>query len=221
MHTTRLLLALGAAALMTLPATAAPRETRSPEARRLHALFAEAWEDGARRFPEWATYRGDHRFDRVRVRFQIIVGGGQHRGVGVVARVGDQKRLRRKFRLRGGQRLGGGEALHRIVRIGPIHGQIAERRIDVVRRGVDEKVADDEIVIAVVSPMYVSRATGRRRSANTDLVRFGAVVHAIAYEIVGSGKAVGRNVSEKHARGTMAIRSDEHFTVRRQLQQLP
>ncbi|TDP63392.1 DUF885 domain-containing protein [Roseateles toxinivorans] len=30
---------------------------------RLHRLFAEAWEQGARRAPEWATFRGDHRFN--------------------------------------------------------------------------------------------------------------------------------------------------------------
>ena len=30
--------------------------------RRLHALFERHWEDSARRFPEWATWRGDHRF---------------------------------------------------------------------------------------------------------------------------------------------------------------
>jgi len=29
---------------------------------RLHTLFERHWEDGARRFPEWATWRGDHRF---------------------------------------------------------------------------------------------------------------------------------------------------------------
>jgi uncharacterized protein (DUF885 family) len=81
MHTTRLLLALGAAALMTLPATAtpaAPRKARSPEAQRLHALFAEAWEDGARRFPEWATYRGDHRYgDKLRDRSPAAIAAGR------------------------------------------------------------------------------------------------------------------------------------------------
>jgi uncharacterized protein (DUF885 family) len=43
-------------------AAAADRPT-SATGQRLHALFAEAWEDGARRFPEFATFRGDHRFD--------------------------------------------------------------------------------------------------------------------------------------------------------------
>jgi uncharacterized protein (DUF885 family) len=57
-------------ALMASPATvgaqptpASPAEPeRSPAARALHALFAASFEDNTRRFPEWATYRGDHRF---------------------------------------------------------------------------------------------------------------------------------------------------------------
>ena len=40
---------------MAVPAQA-PSQT-------LHALFAEYWEDTARDLPEWATWRGDHRFD--------------------------------------------------------------------------------------------------------------------------------------------------------------
>jgi uncharacterized protein (DUF885 family) len=32
-------------------------------ARRLHALFNEYWSQTARDYPEWATWRGDHRFD--------------------------------------------------------------------------------------------------------------------------------------------------------------
>jgi uncharacterized protein (DUF885 family) len=32
------------------------------DAGKLHALFEAAWEEGARHFPEWATYRGDHRY---------------------------------------------------------------------------------------------------------------------------------------------------------------
>lgn len=47
-------------------AQAAPAERqepdRGPAARALHALFAASFEDNTRRFPEWATYRGDHRF---------------------------------------------------------------------------------------------------------------------------------------------------------------
>lgn len=64
-----LLLALAAATLATAslatPAAPSARSAQPPqsqEARRLHALFAEAWEDSARRYPEWATYRGDHRY---------------------------------------------------------------------------------------------------------------------------------------------------------------
>jgi uncharacterized protein (DUF885 family) len=34
----------------------------TPDARALHALFERDWEDSARDYPEWATYRGDHRF---------------------------------------------------------------------------------------------------------------------------------------------------------------
>jgi uncharacterized protein (DUF885 family) len=34
----------------------------TPEARALHALFERDWEDSARDFPEWATFRGDHRY---------------------------------------------------------------------------------------------------------------------------------------------------------------
>lgn len=63
-----LLLALAAAlagaspAASAAPALVGKQPAASPEARRLHALFAEAWEEGARRAPEWATYRGDHRY---------------------------------------------------------------------------------------------------------------------------------------------------------------
>lgn len=35
----------------------------NPAAQKLHALFDEAWEQGARQAPEWATVRGDHRFN--------------------------------------------------------------------------------------------------------------------------------------------------------------
>lgn len=63
-----LLLAMAAAlaplapAAATTPGARSTLPAQSPEARRLHALFAEAWEDSARRYPEWATYRGDHRY---------------------------------------------------------------------------------------------------------------------------------------------------------------
>jgi uncharacterized protein (DUF885 family) len=44
-------------------AVANPTNAADNEARRsLNALFDEAWEDSARRFPEWATYRGDNRY---------------------------------------------------------------------------------------------------------------------------------------------------------------
>ena len=43
-------------------AHAATAPTPSPATQALHALFARYWEDSARRSPEWATFRGDHRF---------------------------------------------------------------------------------------------------------------------------------------------------------------
>jgi uncharacterized protein (DUF885 family) len=44
-----------------LPAThASPAE--SADARRLHTLFDEAWEDNMRRRPDWATFVGDNRY---------------------------------------------------------------------------------------------------------------------------------------------------------------
>lgn len=59
-------LTLGTAA--TVPTALAAPKTATARAdnaatRALHALFARQWEDSARRFPEWATWRGDHRFD--------------------------------------------------------------------------------------------------------------------------------------------------------------
>ncbi len=47
-------------ALHTLPAVAADGD--APEAKALHALFDRHWEWSARSFPEFATYRGDHRY---------------------------------------------------------------------------------------------------------------------------------------------------------------
>jgi uncharacterized protein (DUF885 family) len=41
---------------------AAPPPADADETRALHALFERAWEWGAVTFPEWASYRGDHRF---------------------------------------------------------------------------------------------------------------------------------------------------------------
>jgi uncharacterized protein (DUF885 family) len=48
------------AATGLLPAAAAPDPD---ETRRLHALFERSWDESARFFPEWATFRGDRRFD--------------------------------------------------------------------------------------------------------------------------------------------------------------
>ncbi len=44
-------------------APAADAAPASPAAQALHALFARHWDDTARQAPEWATYRGDHRFN--------------------------------------------------------------------------------------------------------------------------------------------------------------
>ncbi len=44
----------------TLPLTAAAI-VDGAEAAKAHALFERAWEDSARFFPEWASFRGDHR----------------------------------------------------------------------------------------------------------------------------------------------------------------
>lgn len=45
-------------------ATAAPATPVDAAAgERARALFARYWEESAQRFPEWATYRGDHRFN--------------------------------------------------------------------------------------------------------------------------------------------------------------
>lgn len=47
-------------ALSVVPAHAAPDPD---ETRRLHELFDRRWEETARYAPEWATFRGDHRYD--------------------------------------------------------------------------------------------------------------------------------------------------------------
>ena len=47
-------------ALLSLPAAAA--EPDAQETKALHALFARQWDWSARSFPEFASYRGDHRF---------------------------------------------------------------------------------------------------------------------------------------------------------------
>ena len=59
--------ALGALGALPLAAWSPARSTGAPppddaaEARRLHDLLDRAWEDSARRFPEWGSFRGDHR----------------------------------------------------------------------------------------------------------------------------------------------------------------
>jgi uncharacterized protein (DUF885 family) len=51
-----------AALLLCVAAAASHAQSPdTPESRALHALFERDWEDNAREFPEWATYRGDHR----------------------------------------------------------------------------------------------------------------------------------------------------------------
>jgi uncharacterized protein (DUF885 family) len=49
-------------ALMVACAQPAPSKNAPGESAKLHAMFDAAWDDGARDFPEWATYRGDHRY---------------------------------------------------------------------------------------------------------------------------------------------------------------
>lgn len=46
--------------LLAVPATAA--DTDAQETKALHALFDRHWDWSARTFPEFASYRGDHRF---------------------------------------------------------------------------------------------------------------------------------------------------------------
>ena len=43
-------------------ATSAPNPAPNDATQRLHALFATSFEEATRRAPEWATYRGDHRY---------------------------------------------------------------------------------------------------------------------------------------------------------------
>lgn len=53
-------LALLAWVVLSIDAFAAPDVA---ETVRAHALFDRYWQESAERFPEWATWRGDHRFD--------------------------------------------------------------------------------------------------------------------------------------------------------------
>ena len=60
-----LLAGMGAlAGCSSLPTTPSPTASSnaSPAARRLHDIFRRHWEATARLAPEWATFRGDHRF---------------------------------------------------------------------------------------------------------------------------------------------------------------
>lgn len=60
------LTAAGASAQTVTTPAAAPAAAASPdadEARKLHTLFDAHWEASARDFPEWATFRGDQRFN--------------------------------------------------------------------------------------------------------------------------------------------------------------
>lgn len=54
-------LALGLSALPLAPAWAT--EPESTASRALQVMFDRAWEESAQRFPEWASYRGDNRFN--------------------------------------------------------------------------------------------------------------------------------------------------------------
>lgn len=51
---------LGLAGPQAIASSLAPTE---PQAQAVHALFARHWDETAMRFPEWATYRGDARFN--------------------------------------------------------------------------------------------------------------------------------------------------------------
>ncbi len=66
--------AIGAALVLALCVSVCPAATDTPpgapptppdpqQTRALHALFARQWEDLAQRYPEFATYRGDERFN--------------------------------------------------------------------------------------------------------------------------------------------------------------
>jgi uncharacterized protein (DUF885 family) len=58
----KLLAACLLAFITLLPATGAAQPDKA-ETARLHALFEQTWDEGARLFPEWATYRGDPRYN--------------------------------------------------------------------------------------------------------------------------------------------------------------
>jgi uncharacterized protein (DUF885 family) len=57
-----LLVLMGCAQTAPPPVGNTSNTSNTGEAGKLHALFEAAWEEGTRQFPEWATYRGDHRY---------------------------------------------------------------------------------------------------------------------------------------------------------------
>ena len=62
-RTRRILLGLATSAWLALAALPAPAaESQAAPAKALHELFERHWEWSARTFPEFATYRGDHRY---------------------------------------------------------------------------------------------------------------------------------------------------------------
>jgi uncharacterized protein (DUF885 family) len=61
-HLARCLLAGSMALAAAMLPVAAQPLPGAAETQRLHALFERHWDESARRFPEWATWRGDHRF---------------------------------------------------------------------------------------------------------------------------------------------------------------
>lgn len=56
------LAALSGCASTPMPPRVATGAADLNESQRLHALFDESWEANMRRYPEWATYVGDHRY---------------------------------------------------------------------------------------------------------------------------------------------------------------
>jgi uncharacterized protein (DUF885 family) len=61
MRCLRRALAAGLLGLLML-STAGAQAPDPAETAKAHALFERVWDEGARLFPEWATYRGDHRY---------------------------------------------------------------------------------------------------------------------------------------------------------------
>ena len=61
-HLLRAALALAACAALPAYADISANTAPNEPTQRLHALFATSFEEATRRAPEWATYRGDHRY---------------------------------------------------------------------------------------------------------------------------------------------------------------